>query len=58
VSPAVHVINLDRWNTLPEELQQVFHEASIQAMRTHAEGAFEVIAEFGATAKEDGVVFL
>jgi TRAP-type transport system periplasmic protein len=52
------VMNLDLWHSLSPELQRVFEEASVEAMRVHTEGAFEVIAEFGATAEEDGVQFL
>lgn len=53
-----YIVNLDRWNSFSPELQEVFHEAAIEAMATHTEGAFGTIAEFGATAEEDGVEFV
>jgi TRAP-type C4-dicarboxylate transport system substrate-binding protein len=58
IAAAGFVMNLDLWNSFPEELQQVFHEASLESMAVHSEGAFDVVAEFGATAEEDGVEFL
>ena len=58
IAAAGYIINLDLWNSFSGELKQVFQEASTEAQRVHSQGAFEVVADFGATAEEDGINFL
>lgn len=58
IAAAGYVINNDLWTSFSPELQQVFAEASIQSFIAHSEGAFGVVAEFGATAEADGVAFM
>lgn len=53
-----YIVNQDLWDSFSEDLRRVFNEASIKAMSVHTQGAFDVVAEFGATAKADGVEFL
>ncbi|MGO4689650.1 TRAP transporter substrate-binding protein DctP [Glaciibacter sp. 2TAF33] len=58
IAAAGYIINLDLWESFSDDLRRVFQEASMKALSVHSEGAFNVVADFGATAKADGVQFL
>lgn len=54
---AGYVMNLDRWNAFPPELQEVFNEAAAVVAAKHQENVLKAMAEFATTTDETGIIF-
>ncbi len=52
-----YAVNLDTWNSFPDEVKQIFVEASAQLLADITRATLEGYAEFAATTEESGVVF-
>ncbi|MGM7668047.1 TRAP transporter substrate-binding protein DctP [Microbacterium sp. A93] len=53
-----HIMNLDVWNSLPVDVQQIFTDASALLATSMATEMIRVYSEFAASAEADGYVFV